>query len=322
MSNHHSILTKTWVVCLLALVSCALWGSAFPCIKAGYTLFSVGGADTASQILFAGARFFLAGILTIIFGSIQGRRPLLIRKSAFHKVLILSLFQTILLYTLFYMSLARTTAINASIIDGTCFFFSILIAALIFRMEKFTSKKALGCILGFIGIVLVNLHGSTMQISFGIGDIFMLFSAVSSGLSTACLKIFSGKENPVMLSGYQFLIGGLIMTVIGFACGGRLHPIAPTAFLLLLYMALISSVAYTVWGILLRHNPVSRISVFGFMTPVFGVFFSAIFVGEHQNLGLFTILALILVCLGIWIVQKADSNKGARHLNTLKREGA
>ena len=308
MKDNHSILTKTWVVCLLALISCALWGSAFPCIKAGYALFSVDATDTSSQILFAGIRFFLAGILTILFGSIQGKRLLLIPKGAFHKVLILSLFQTILQYTLFYASLARTTAVNGAIIDGTVWFFSILIAALIFRMEKFTAKKALGCILGFIGIVLVNLHGASMQFSFGAGDILMLLSAVSSGMSTVCLKIFSEKENPVMLSGYQFFIGGLIMTVIGFAAGGRLHPTAPTAFLLLLYMALISSVAYTVWGILLRHNPVSRISVFGFMTPVFGVLFSAIFVGEHQNLGLFTVLALVLVCLGIWIVQKAGAS--------------
>ncbi len=306
MKDAKHILTKTWVVCLLAMLSCALWGSAFPCIKTGYVLFLVDALDTSSQILFAGIRFFLAGALTILFGSIQGRHPLLIGKGAFHKVLILSLFQTILQYTLFYMSLARTSAVNGSIIDGTVWFFSILIAALIFRMEKFTAKKTLGCILGFIGIVLVNLHGVSMEISFGAGDVLMLLSAVSSGMSTVCLKIFSEKENPVMLSGYQFLIGGLIMTVIGFAAGGRLHPTTPAAFLLLLYMALISSVAYTVWGILLRYNPVSKISVFGFMTPVFGVLFSALFIGEHQNLGFFTILALILVCLGIWIVQKGS----------------
>lgn len=304
MGDKRSILTKTWLVCLLALISCALWGSAFPCIKAGYALFLVDSQDTSSQILFAGVRFFLAGILTIVFGSIQGRQFLRIRRGAFHKILILSLFQTILQYTLFYMSLARTTAINASIIDGTVWFFSILIAALIFRMEKFTAKKALGCILGFAGIVLINMHGASMQISFGTGDILMLFSAVSSGMSTVCLKIFSEKENPVMLSGYQFLIGGLVMTVLGFAAGGRLHPTAPAAFVLLLYMALISSVAYTIWGILLRHNPVSRISVFGFMTPVFGVVFSALFIQEQQNLGLFTVLALVLVCFGIYIVQR------------------
>lgn len=58
---------KTWVVCLLAMVCCALWGSAFPCIKVGYRLFQIDSADTATQILFAGCRFTIAGIMVILF---------------------------------------------------------------------------------------------------------------------------------------------------------------------------------------------------------------------------------------------------------------
>lgn len=54
----------------LALLCCFLWGSAFPMVKTGYQMFSIGESDTASQILFAGMRFALAGILVIIFGSI------------------------------------------------------------------------------------------------------------------------------------------------------------------------------------------------------------------------------------------------------------
>lgn len=46
------------VVWTLALTCCALWGSAFACIKTGYKLFRVAESDPASQILFAGCRFF------------------------------------------------------------------------------------------------------------------------------------------------------------------------------------------------------------------------------------------------------------------------
>lgn len=45
---------------------------------------------------------------------------------------------------------------------------------------------------------------------------------------------------------------------------------------LLLYMACISAVAYTLWSLLLKYNPPSRIAVFGFMNPVFGVMLSAL----------------------------------------------
>lgn len=49
-------------------------GSAFPCIKIGYGMWNIESVDTSSQILFAGMRFVLAGILAVIFGSLlEGR---------------------------------------------------------------------------------------------------------------------------------------------------------------------------------------------------------------------------------------------------------
>ena len=59
---NQKLLTKIPVVCLLTLICCFLWGSAFPVVKIGYQMFSIGASDTASQILFAGIRFTLAGI--------------------------------------------------------------------------------------------------------------------------------------------------------------------------------------------------------------------------------------------------------------------
>ncbi len=68
------ILTKAWVVAIGAIISCALWGSAFPCIKIGYRLLNIASDDVSTQILFAGVRFTLAGVLSIVFESIIERR--------------------------------------------------------------------------------------------------------------------------------------------------------------------------------------------------------------------------------------------------------
>ena len=76
MRVKESTMKKTWVVCLLAMVCCLLWGSAFPCIKVGYELFQIDSMDTAAQILFAGCRFALAGVLVVIFGSVMQRKLL------------------------------------------------------------------------------------------------------------------------------------------------------------------------------------------------------------------------------------------------------
>ncbi len=272
------LLQRTWMVWLCALICTALWGSAFPCIKVGYNLFAIESSDTASQILFAGIRFFGAGILALIIGSIGQKKILKPRKGSTHKIIILSIFQTALQYVLFYIGMAHTTGVKGSILQGTSVLFSLLLACLLFRTEKLSFAKVLGCIIGFLGIILVNFTGAGMNMEFRfIGEGFMILASLSYAFSSVFLKQFSADDDPVMLSGYQFLVGGAVMIVIGAACGGHLSTFTPSSVLLLIYMAFISAVAYSLWGLLLKHNPVSRITVFTFMTQIFGVVFSTQF---------------------------------------------
>ncbi len=81
-----------------------------------------------------------------------------------------------------------------------------------------------------------------------------------------------------------------------------------TAVLTLIYLALVSSVAYTLWGILLKTNDVSKISIFGFMTPVIGVILSALLLGESDTIGVKHILSLLLVVTGIVTVNVVDKS--------------
>ena len=115
-----------------------------------------------------------------------------------------------------------------------------------------------------------------------------------------------------MLSGWQFVLGGSIMILVGLLTGGRIGlPVRPWGYLLMLYMGLISAVAYSLWGVLLKHNPVSRVSIYTFLTPLFGVILSALFLGEaEQAFSLRTLAALLLVCAGIYAVNRrqADGN--------------
>ncbi len=126
------------------------------------------------------------------------------------------------------------------------------------------------------------------------------------------IKKYGQRENPVTLSGYQFTMGGLIMAAVGFLMGGRLHGFTAASTLLLLYMAMISAVAYSLWGILLKHNPVGKVAVYGFMNPLFGVILSAVLLREqNQAFTLRGLVSLILVCIGIYIVNKDFAKKPA-----------
>lgn len=307
----NKILTKTWVVCLLAMLCCFLWGSAFPCIKIGYELFEVSSQQTASQILFAGVRFTLAGVLVVLISSIAQRRLLMPKKTSWGMIAKVSMCQTVLQYLFFYIGLAHTTGVKGSIIEGSHVFFSILIASLFFHQEKLTGAKAAGCIIGFSGVVLVNLSGGEMGGGMAWnGEGFLLLACIAYALSSVLIKGYSQRENPVTISGYQFMLGGIIMTGIGAAAGGSLHPASAGAYLMLLYLAMISAVAYSVWGIILKYNSVSKVTIFGFMTPIFGVVLSAVFLGEAGSIPWLQCLgALALVSGGIYIVNRVPKEK-------------
>ena len=295
---------KTPVVWGGALICCLLWGSAFPCVKIGYRLFAVAADDSAAQILFAGLRFTLAGILAILIGSLLSRRLLLPKREAAGGIAILCLLQTVIQYFFFYIGLAHTSGVKASIIEAVSVFVAILVASFLFHQESLTLAKIGGCIIGFAGVVLINARG--VETGFALnGEGFLFLSTVSYAFSSVYLKRLSQRFDPVMLSGWQFVFGGLIMTGAGFLMGGRLQMVSGGAVPMLLYLAFISAAAYSLWGILLKYNPVSRVAVFGFMNPVFGVLLSALLLGEKEQAGgLISILSLILVSTGIWIVNR------------------
>lgn len=310
MKQKEQFMQRTMVVWLGAFVCCALWGSAFPCIKIGYQMFQIASEDTAAQILFAGCRFLLAGIFAIFSGSILSRKVLLPKRESWGKIGKLCMLQTVIQYLFFYVGLANTTGVKASIIEGVNVFIAILVASLLFKQEQLTGRKIMGCVIGFIGVVLVNLNGSGLDLSFKLtGEGFMFLSTIAYAFSSVYLKKYSKNENPVVLSGWQFILGGIIMIVCGLLAGGRLSVWTAGGVAMLIYMAFISAAAYSLWGILLKYNPVSKVSVFGFMNPVFGVLLSAILLQETESLGIMCAAALVLVCIGIYIVNSSRTGK-------------
>lgn len=201
--NHK--LTKPAAVWLIAAVCCFLWGSAFPAVKTGYRLFSIDAGDTASIILFAGVRFFLAGVLTLLIFSVAEKRPLLPRKSAVKKIGILSLFQTVIQYIFFYLGLAFTSGERASVINASSVFFALLLSSLVFKMEKLSGRKIIGCVVGFAGVVLVSLDALKGTGSGIKGEAFILLSSISYAMSSVLMKRFAVDDSPAMLSGWQFI---------------------------------------------------------------------------------------------------------------------
>lgn len=306
----ESFFTKPITVCICALISCMLWGSATPCIKTGYKLFQIDSSDIGTVLLFAGLRFFLAGVLTILVTSLISGRFLYPTKGNVLHVLELGMVQTVIQYIFFYVGLAHASGIKSCIVQGTNVFIALLVASLIFKMEKLTLQKVVGCMVGFVGIVLVNVVGKTADatgFSF-LGEGFVILSIVAYSFSSVMVKRFSQTELSYTLSGYQFLFGGFVMILLGLALGGKLKGFTVISTVLLIYMAFISATAYTLWGLLLKYNPVGKVTVYSCTTPVFGVIMSAVFLHENGGTSPWVIvISLVLICIGITVVNRSKN---------------
>lgn len=207
MKTEHHTLTKTWVVAALASLCCILWGSAIPMIKTGYRLLQVDTTNTASQIVFVGIRFALAGLFVLIFASIREKKVTLPDGKILKYAVPVCLAQTVGQYFFFYIGVAHTSGVKGGIITGLGNFIAILMSCLIVRNEKLTGRKLTGCILGFAGVVVINLLGNSLDFGFTMmGEGFVLISQLAYATSTILINYYSKKVSPVILSGTQFFL--------------------------------------------------------------------------------------------------------------------
>ena len=142
------------------------------------------------------------------------------------------------------------------------------------------------------------------------GEGFILIAQLSYGISTVLINLFSRKVSPVVLSGTQFAMGGIVLTLIGVGMGGHLGNVTVGGVAIIFYLAMVSAVAYTLWSVLLAWNDVSKVAIFGFVNPLCSVILSALILGEvKQAFNIGSLIALLLVCAGIYIVNCKENKE-------------
>lgn len=302
-----SPLTDRRTVFLLATFCCLLWGSSYPAIKGGYALFGIATDDTASKLVFAGWRFALAGVALLAFAAASGKRVGGWPARTLGQFALLGLVQTALQYWFFYIGLAHTTGVKSSIMNATGTFFSVLLAHWIYANDRLSYGKAIGCAVGFAGVMVVNLGaglGGVLALDFTLlGEGFVVIAAAVLAAASIYGKRISQGVDPIVMTGWQLAIGGAALLALGYAWGGQLTRFTPASTALLAYMVLLSSLAISLWSLLLKHNRVSLVTAFNFMVPVFGALLSALFL--HESIVEWrNAIALLLVCVGIWLVTR------------------
>ena len=307
----NSIIRKPIVWIFMALVATFLWGSAFPTVKIGYSTFQIDVENVYSILLFAGVRFTLAGLITLIVSIFITKKPPLINSYGFRGVLFLGVVQTSIQYAFFYISLSNTSGINGSIISGSTGFISVALAAIYYKKDGITLGKVLGCIMGFIGVIILNLGKGNISLNFALnGELFMLMASLFSAFGGLISKELTTKMNSFVVTGYQLFIGGIFLILIGYIGGGIMIPKNIDSIYLLIYLSLISCVAFGLWTTLLKFHPLSKIGIFQTLVPIFGSILSVIFLGEDFKFS--AIISLALIIGGIFVLNNWDKLLKAR----------
>lgn len=310
-AKRHIDFANPLVLAAGALVSCLLWGSAIPFVRMGYQLLGIDASDTGSQLIFAGVRFLSAGAIVVIAHAVATHSLCLPNARDAWAAARISIFQTFGQYLLYYIGLAHSTGVSGAISQGIDVFTSLLISAVIFRMERLTPHKVVGSLIGFAGILLADA-GSRTAGGGGFtltGEGFVMLATVSSAFASVLTRKYAQKSDPMILCGWQFVMGGLGLLLCGIALGGRFAVRSLAGAAVLGWLVVVSAVAYAVWSILLRDNDVSRVTVYTFTLPIFGVMLSLLILGdEGSGFGLMTFAALALVSLGILMVERDSAS--------------
>ena len=298
--NENSIFSVKPYSMLLAASTAVVWAFAFPLIKLGINEFDINGVG--SKTLFAGVRFFTAGVIVLLVTLIPRRGIRLKSKRGLLLALLVGLVNTALHYFCYYIGLSNQSGSRSAVIDSMGSFLMIIAACAFFKDEKMTPQKALGCVLGFSGILTVNIGGGvSSEFSFS-GDGMLMLSAAFFALGGIITRIVTADEDAFFVTGISLAFGGLLLITAGAAMGGSFSLRSLSGSLILCCLIAISVYGFSIYNRLISCNPVGDIAIFNSLIPIMGVTFSCVILGEPFKAQY--IIAGLFVAAGIFVINR------------------
>ena len=293
-----------WVV-IFALTAAIAWGWAFPLIKVGFNAFGITADMTGSKMLFAGIRFAAAGLIVLSVARSNGRSFRTSRLIDWRFILAFALMNTTLHYFFFYVGMSHSEGSRAAILNSLSTFLVVLLACACFKSDKLTSRKMLGCAVGFSGILALNLGGSESGRFTWLGDGMIILNAICGATATLMTRGLSRRVDVFVGTGYSLTIGGLLLIIPGLVMGGTLPNVNLLGIICLILLIAISAIGFALYNKLLSLNPVGKVAIYNSLIPIVGAVTSCLCLGEifHPKYA----IAGGLAALGIYIINKGKN---------------
>ena len=300
--NHVSVFQRpVWVV-RLALTAAVAWGWAYPPIKLGMSELGILPSMTGGKMFFAGIRFCVSGLIILLVAQRGHRSFKVVAPKDWGFILLFSLFNTTLHYAFFYFGLSHSEGARAAILNSMSVFTVVILACVFFKTDRMTKRKITGCLLGFVGILALNLGGKESGRFTWLGDGMIILNALCGATASLMTRGLSRRVDVFVGTGYALAIGGALLVVPGWLMGGTLPRVTPWGLVILLLLIAISSLGFSLYNKLLSCNPVGKVAIFNSLIPVVGAITSCMCLGETFYWKY--VLAGVLATAGIYVINR------------------
>jgi drug/metabolite transporter (DMT)-like permease len=275
----------------LMVLLCAIWGMQQVAIK-----LTLAGIDPIFQV---GLRSALAAVLVLGWARLRGLR-LFDTDGSLKPGLIAGLLFAVEFVCIF-VGLEYIGASRMVVFLYTSPCFTVLGLHWFVPGERIGWRQGFGIALAFAGIVVA--FGEGMAGGSWLGDALGVLAAIFWAATTVVIRASAlARVNAAKTLLYQLIVSALLVLPFSLAMGeAGITAATPAVLLAMTYQIVIVAFAsYLTWFWLLTKFLASRLMVFSFLTPLFGVFFGVVLLDEPMS-ALFGVAALLVVA-GIALV--------------------
>lgn len=263
----------------LAILACWLWSTAFVGVKIGL--------EYHTPFQFAGIRFFISGIVIVLFFG-KPKQYIKAFKTNWKFIGLLSVVQIFAQYALFYSGINLVPSALSAMIVGSSPLFIAVVAHFSFHNDKMTLLKTASILIGVVGIAIISLGREKIEIRgeleyLGIG--LLLANNLVSGYSNVLISKHSTGISSVVLSSTSLIIGGVMLFIVSIPVEGlNFGPFPAKYYFSLAWLSFLSAAAITIWFSLLKRPAVkvSELNTWKFLIPVSGAALSWIILTDEK----------------------------------------
>lgn len=279
-----------------------VWGWAYPLIKLGFEELAITPDLTGSKLLFAGIRFTVSGIVVLAVARALHQPFGLRKRSDLWYLLLYASLNTTLHYLCFYIGLSHAPGARSAILNSLSVFSVIPLACIFFRSDTMSLRKLFGCILGFAGILALNLGSADSGHFTWQGDGMIILNALFGATATLLTRGLGKRVDVFTGTGYSLAFGGFLLVLTGWALGGNIPHPSPLGGVYWLLLVGISTVGFGLYNKLLTCNPVGKVAIYNALIPVVGAVTSCVCLDEPFYWKY--VLAGSLAASGIYVINR------------------